>query len=194
MNNIIDELLLLASVREVDEVDVQPVDMGEVVSEAQARLDYLIEEYKAVITAPDTWPKAIAHAPWIEEVWVNYLSNAVKYGGRPDRGVAPHIELGYDFLGADALGGGAGLAPEESTWIRFWVRDNGMGLTPEEQSQLFTPFERLHNVRAEGHGLGLSIVRRILEKLGGTVGVKSSRASSAEEDGGSTFYFVLPAA
>jgi signal transduction histidine kinase len=67
------------------------------------------------------------------------------------------------------------------------VRDNGPGLTPEEQARLFTPFTRLEQVRAKGHGLGLSIVRRIVEKLGGQVGVESEVGQS------STFSFTLPA-
>jgi two-component system sensor histidine kinase/response regulator len=78
-------------------------------------------------------------------------------------------------------GGGGGM-------VRFWVRDNGPGLTPEAQSRLFTPFTRLDPVRAQGHGLGLSIVRRIAEKLGGQVGVESQLGQ------GSTFFFTLPAA
>jgi signal transduction histidine kinase len=60
-------------------------------------------------------------------------------------------------------------------------------LTPEAQAKLFVPFERLSQARAEGHGLGLSIVRRIVEKLGGEVGVES------ELGAGSTFSFTLPA-
>jgi signal transduction histidine kinase len=73
-------------------------------------------------------------------------------------------------------------------FLRFWVRDNGPGLTPEAQSKLFTPFTRLGQVRVQGHGLGLSIVQRIVEKLGGEVGVESAPGQ------GSTFYFTLPAA
>jgi two-component system sensor histidine kinase/response regulator len=61
-------------------------------------------------------------------------------------------------------------------------------LTPEEQLRLFTPFERLDPVRAQGYGLGLSVVRRIVEKLGGQVGVES------EAGQGSEFYFTLPSA
>ncbi len=72
--------------------------------------------------------------------------------------------------------------------MRFWVRDNGPSLTPEEQTKLFAPFMRLDQVRARGHGLGLSIVRRIVEKLGGQVGVES------EAGRGSMFSFTLPAA
>ena len=70
--------------------------------------------------------------------------------------------------------------------IRFWVRDNGDGLTPEEQARLFTPFTRLDQVRAKGHGLGLSIVKRIVDKLGGQVRVES------EVGQGSVFSFTLP--
>jgi signal transduction histidine kinase len=121
---------------------------------------------------PDRWPAALGHAPWIEEVWINYISNAIKYGGRSDEGESPCVILGFDEC-ADLP-------------IRFWVRDDGAGLSPEEQTRLFTPFERLHQVRTEGHGLGLSIARRIVEKLGGQVGVESRVGQ------GSTFWFTLP--
>ncbi len=175
MNNIIDELLLLSSVREMDEVDVRPLDMAQIVREARSRLNYLIEEAGAEVTQARAWPMVMGYPQWIEEVWVNYLSNAVKYGGKPEAGTLPRVELGYDLRAGD-------------DHVRFWVRDNGPGLTGQQQEQLFTPFERLHNVRAEGHGLGLSIVRRILEKLDGTVGVESTPGM------GSTFYFTLPRA
>ena len=59
--------------------------------------------------------------------------------------------------------------------------------TEEQQAQLFVPFTRLSQVRVEGHGLGLSIVRRIIDRLGGSVGVSSA------PDQGSEFYFCLPA-
>jgi len=70
--------------------------------------------------------------------------------------------------------------------VCFWVRDNGNGLSPDEQARLFTSFERLHQTDIEGHGLGLSIVRRIIEKSGGQVGVKSKKGQ------GSRFFFTLP--
>ena len=71
--------------------------------------------------------------------------------------------------------------------IRFWVKDNGPGLAPEVQNTLFAEFIRFDEIRAQGHGLGLSIVRRIVEKLGGQVGIESNI------DQGSEFYFTLPA-
>jgi signal transduction histidine kinase/DNA-binding NarL/FixJ family response regulator len=168
MDRIIDELLLLAGVRKM-EVKVEPLDMSSIVGEAVQRLADMIEERRAEIRLPDTWPAALGHAPWVEEVWVNYLSNAIKYGGRP-----PRIEIG------------ATVQPDGM--VRFWVRDNGPGLPPEAQARLFTPFTRLDEVRAEGHWLGLSIVRRIVARLGGQVGVQS------ELGRGSTFTFTLKSA
>lgn len=72
--------------------------------------------------------------------------------------------------------------------IRYWVRDNGAGIRREEQERLFAQHERLENSRVvDGNGLGLSIVRRIAQRLGGTVGVESTPGS------GSLFYLTLPA-
>jgi len=168
MTNIVDELLVLSSVRK-EEVNLEPLDMARIVSEAQRRLADSSKEHQAETILPDVWPTALGYAPWIEEVWVNYLSNAIRYGGQP-----PRLELG------------ANLRPDSAT--RFWVRDNGPGLAPEEQARLFVPFTKLGQVRAKGHGLGLSIVRRIVEKLGGQVGVESQLGQ------GSLFYFTLPGA
>jgi PAS domain S-box-containing protein len=168
MSRIIDELLLLSGVRQV-EIELEPLDMASIVTEAQQRLVDIIEEYQAEIIVPDTWPAALGYGPWIEEIWANYINNAIKYGGRP-----PRVELGAGASSGDH--------------VRFWVRDNGPGIAPEKQGRLFTPFTRLDQVRAEGHGLGLSIVRRIVGKLGGEVGVES------EIGQGSTFMFTLPAA
>jgi len=173
MSAIIDELLLLSSVRKLKEVKIEPLDMVAIVAEAQKRLAGLIEQHQAQIILPAKWVPALGYGPWVEEVWVNYISNALKYGGRP-----PQVELGA----VEQTGGG--LPPR----VRFWVRDNGPGLTPEEQEQLFAPFTRLDQVRIEGHGLGLSIVRRIIDKLGGQIGVESQVGQ------GSTFSFTLPSA
>lgn len=167
MNNIVDELLMLASVRQIEHLELAPLDMAAVVAETLDRLADMIKENRAEMIVPDQWPTALGHGPWVEEVWVNYVSNAIKYGGHP-----PRVELG--------------ASEQANGTIRYWVRDNGPGLTPEEQKRLFTAFERLHQTQAEGHGLGLSIARRIVDKLGGHVDVQS------EIGKGSTFSFSLP--
>jgi len=177
LDTIVEELMLLAGVRK-QEVTIEPLNMGDIINEALQRLSYEVQEKEAQIAELDAsvWPQAMGYAPWIEEVWANYISNAIRYGGTP-----PCVELGATFVSPASDGnGGRGQ-------VRFWVRDNGSGLTPEQQGKLFVPFERLSQARTTGHGLGLSIVRRIVEKLGGRVGVESELGQ------GSTFYFTLPA-
>ena len=171
MYNVIEELLLLAVARQA-EVAFKPLNMGRIVAEAQLRLTDLIQQYRAEFYFPERWPTALGYAPWVEEVWVNYLSNGIKYGGYGDQ--PPRLRLG---------------ATERSDGsVSFWVRDNGPGLTAEQQARLFTPFTRLDQVRATGYGLGLSIVRRIVERLGGQVGVESEGVSGR----GCKFFFTLP--
>jgi signal transduction histidine kinase len=176
LDRIIEELMLLAGVRK-QEVVVEPLDMDQIIQEAIARLRTLVQESHAQITSIDkaSWPRALGYAPWIEEVWVNYISNAIKYGGRP-----PVVELGSEQQ--------VEQSPDRPAMIRFWVRDNGSGLSVEGQKRLFTPFTRLEQVRVKGHGLGLSIVQRIVEKMGGEVGVESQVGR------GSKFFFTLPMA
>jgi len=171
MAGIIDALLLLSSVRR-EEVKVEPVHVAPLIDSGLERLRRAIRTADAEITWPDQWPTCLAYGPWVEEVWVNYISNALKYGGRPEEGAPPRIELGHD---------------REGDQVRFWVRDNGPGLSEEEQDRLFREFTRLEGAKAEGHGLGLSIVRGIVKKLGGDVGVESAEGT------GSIFSFTLPA-
>ncbi len=170
MANIVNELLLLAQLRDTD-VELEPLNMVIIFNEAQERLAHIIEEKQPDIIVPATWPVALGYSAWVEEVWINYLSNALKYGGE-----SPRIEVGGE--------------EDDKGMVRYWVVDNGPGIKPEQRKWLFTEFTQLSQVRAEGHGLGLSIVRRIIEKLGGKVGVESEGILGQ----GSTFYFTLPAA
>ncbi len=168
-NTIIEALLLLAGLRRDGPAPSDTVDMNQMAREAHDRLRPIAEEHAAQITLTPDMPAARGFGPWIEEIWVNYLSNAIKYGGRP-----PHITLGYTPL------------PEGC--IRYWVQDNGPGLTDDQQTQLFREFTRLDTQKIEGHGLGLSIVQRIAARLGGDVGVESAPGT------GSRFWFSLPQA
>lgn len=170
---IINSLLLLASVRQA-EIKTTKINMGQIVKETLERLSPMILKNNAKITFSETWPTAIAYSPWIEEVLINYLSNAIKYGGTP-----PVIEIGYDTVKTKS---------KAKNKARFWVKDNGSGISAKNQTLLFKKFERLDQVKTEGYGLGLAIVERIIEKLGGDVGLESELGK------GSKFYFTLPLA
>ncbi|MBN1139344.1 MAG: GAF domain-containing protein [Anaerolineae bacterium] len=176
LSRIIEDLMLLSGIRQ-QEITPEPLDMGVVAGEAIDQLEPLIQKRQARITLEDgaAWPVALGYAPWIEHVWDNYISNAIKYAGQP-----PQIQIGADRVGL------AGLSGEKMA--RFWVQDNGAGLSAEAQASLFTPFTRLDQAHIQGHGLGLSIVRRIVENLGGQVGVESQPGQ------GSRFFFTLPLA
>jgi PAS domain S-box-containing protein len=167
LNSITDNLLLLSQVR-LAEIVMNPLDMGGIVAEARLRVSNLIDDQTEIVV-PAQWPRALGYDPWVEGVWANYLSNALKYARRPAR-----IELGGE------------LQPDGM--VRFWIHDNGNGIAPAKQARLFTAFYQ-QRYSSSGHGLGLSIVRRIVEKLGGEVAMQSSGVPGE----GCTFSFTLPA-
>ncbi len=166
MDSIIRELLLLSQVRH-QEVETAVLNMAELVTHAEAQLAGLIQQSGGQISRPSEWPTAVGYAPWVEEVWMNYLSNGLKYGGRP-----PQLALGAAY--------------QNNKMVRFWVQDNGPGIPADQVPLLFKEFTRLDTSRKDSYGLGLSIVSRIIEKLGGEVGVESKPGQ------GSLFYFTLP--
>ncbi|MEM7802328.1 MAG: hybrid sensor histidine kinase/response regulator [Chloroflexota bacterium] len=168
-SEIIDGLLLFSKMKS-EPLEISSFSMRDVLNAAVSRIQNKIDDQRAKLIFPDTWPTVYGYALWIEEVFVNYISNAVKYGGDP-----PQIEIGYEDGGGDQ--------------ILFFVQDNGPGLSEKQQSLIFDPFVRLQRDKdseIEGSGLGLSIVHRIITRLGGEVGVES------QEGVGSKFYFTLP--
>jgi PAS domain S-box-containing protein len=150
-------------------VSPTPIDMTPIVQEVLHRLSEMIAAKRAEIVVPSAWPMALGYVPWVEEVWANYISNAITFGGDP-----PRVELGARLLSHGK--------------IRLWVRDNGDGLSAERLEALFG--NSTQTGPRGGHGLGLSIVKRIVEELGGDVGVESS----GQPGEGSVFSFDLPAA
>jgi signal transduction histidine kinase len=170
MNKMIDQLLWLARLRDPDD-SMEVVPIKPVVDVALARFTDQIASRKIAVTVSATMPDAFGHEQWVEEIFANLISNAIKYMG--DKTPAPRIEIS----GSAQAGHG-----------RYVVRDTGLGVKPEDQKRLFAIFSRLHAGEAEGLGLGLSIVHRIVKRLGGDVGVESA------DGAGSTFWFTLPLA
>lgn len=166
ISEIVDELLTLTYVSQADIV-IEPIDMTEVISTVKARIGQYEEEYLGNMTTPEQWPIVMGHTPWVEEVWINYISNAIKYCGQD-----ADVELGFSITGSD--------------FATFWVKDFGPGLSKQEAEIVFQKYTRLNKNDKKGYGLGLSIAKRIVEKLGGEVGVKSKLGE------GTTFHFTLP--
>lgn len=168
MNQIIDALLLLASIRQTVSVPIVKLDMPALIQHALERFEHDICSKQISIQQQDDWPDALGYPVWIAEVWANYISNAIKYGGE-----TPKISLG---------------ARETTDFCEFWVADCGRVLSAEEQTQLFSDMRRFEPDKAEGYGFGLAIVKRIIEQLAGQVGYRPS------VEGGSLFWFRLPKA
>ncbi len=136
------------------------LDTGRVVASARSRLTLPLE-----VELPAEWPKAVGYEPWVEEVWFNLLDNAARHGGASPRA---RIE-----------------ARTTDGWARFALIDNGPGLHGRDQLRAFGPFVRLSAAKA-GDGLGLAVVRRLVERMGGGVRVSSNR------EAGARFEFMLP--
>jgi PAS domain S-box-containing protein len=118
----------------------------------------------------DDLPETLADPTYIKQVWINLISNAIKFSSLKDK---PEIKIGgYSDRGYNV----------------YYIRDNGAGFNPEYAHKLFAVFQRLHKANEfEGNGVGLAIVQRIIHKHGGKVW------ADGREDRGATFYFSLPA-
>lgn len=165
--DIVDQLLLLAQVRS-GVAEPTALDMDEIVDHALDEARASFPGLELTPERPSSWLPAMGHGPWVERIWVNYLSNALRYAGK-----LPRLRLG-------AEPDGAGL-------VVFWLQDDGPGVPPDQRAHLFEPRTGPKAPGAAGHGLGLSIVRRIARRLGGDAGYQDA------EGGGAVFWFSLPA-
>ncbi|HXE63334.1 MAG TPA: ATP-binding protein [Bryobacteraceae bacterium] len=166
MQVFIDGLLAYSRVTHEMGSEARDVDCEQLLSVARADLSAAIQESGASLTH-DALPR-IAVTPGFEQVFLNLISNAIKYH-RP--GVAPEIHI-------EARADG-------NEWI-FSVRDNGIGIEPRYLDYVFQPFQRLHGREIPGSGIGLATVRKIVEANAGSVWVES------EPGKGSTFRFRIP--
>jgi two-component system sensor histidine kinase/response regulator len=168
MQNIISSLLLLAQLRDADDI-IEIVNMQPIIQSSLDYLDRWLTERGVRVEVGDPLPPVLGHAPWLEAVLTNLLSNAIKYIGHDN--TDPRIFIrGY----------------QQGQVVRYEVEDNGIGIDRKHRDRLFEMFTRAHPEEAEGIGLGLSIVKRIIVKLNGYVNVES------EPGAGSTFWFILP--
>ena len=139
---------------------LHPVDAGKVLKGLMDPYKILAAEKKVTLTfhLEEPVPPILADEQLVDELFTNLISNAVKY-------TPPEGRISVE------------LCRENSDRIRFEVRDTGIGIAPEDMPRLFTEFFRSANARQfveEGTGLGLVVVKEILNRLKGTIAVKST--------------------
>lgn len=170
---LINEILDLAKIEAGRlEVSVEPMDIDSVLSECCRLLTPMAEQRGVRLTCGSPYGQTVlGDYTRVKQVALNLMSNAIKYN-------RPHGEVRLT------------LTPTDAGRLRIAVHDTGKGLSDEQLGQLFQPFQRLGVERSgvEGTGIGLAISKRLVEAMGGTVGVES------EPDKGSCFWFELPLA
>jgi signal transduction histidine kinase len=172
MSRMLEDLLLLFRHTEGAGVRSEWVDVDAVVRQAIRQVQYQIEA-KSIEVSVGPLPSVFAETQKIRHIFDNLINNACKYVGdkKPAR-----IEVG---------------GSAHDSVVTFFVRDNGIGLDDRQQARVFqlyhrSPTQEVAGVQQEGHGVGLAIVKRIVERYGGVISVQSVLRE------GTTFEVTLP--
>jgi light-regulated signal transduction histidine kinase (bacteriophytochrome) len=168
MNMLVDDLLRLAK-HGKEKLKFAPLDMTHLVQSVWSNIQRIAPNHAMLELAE--LPIIQADASMMEQVIINLLSNAIKYSSKKEH---PIVKVWCEQAKDNAM---------------FYFKDNGDGFDMKHYDRLFKAFQRLHNTTDfEGTGVGLMLVKSIIEKHGGTVG------ADAKVGEGATFYFVLPLA
>jgi PAS domain S-box-containing protein len=152
-----------------EEMSVEPVDVESIIRGVIEECPEF-QSSGAEIMVESPISEVMGNRASLSQCLTNLVDNAVKF-------VAPGTQPRLRFY-----------SRTEGPWIRLQLEDNGIGLTLEEQGQLFRMFQRLHGNAYPGTGIGLAIVRKAVERMGGSAGVES------EAGKGSSFWLLLPVA
>ncbi|MCR4296874.1 MAG: ATP-binding protein, partial [Elusimicrobia bacterium] len=156
MDRLIEDLLFYSRLT-LEDVKAEPMETSCILARVLAGLAPEIKEREARVDVEEPLPRVLGHAVPLTQIFANLLSNALKF---VPQGVAPLIKVRSEARG---------------NFVRFWVEDNGIGIDAAHQQKIFDVFQRLHaGADYPGTGIGLAIVRRGAERLGGTVGVESA--------------------
>jgi signal transduction histidine kinase/CHASE1-domain containing sensor protein len=170
MDDLIKDLLAYNRVSR-ESLPMEPTSLDGIVSAVLDQLNADIMARNAVIHVHRPLPPVLGNTTLLEQVMANLVGNALKFVAP---GTAPHVEI---------------KAEEHDGKARVTITDNGIGIAQDQFRRIFGVFERLHaGPQYPGTGMGLAIVQKALERMGGTVGVESAPGS------GSTFWFELPSA
>jgi signal transduction histidine kinase len=172
MDRLITELLAYSQLTRT-KITLQPVALMATIESACKQLEMDLQEKQAEITVTTPLPTVLAHSPTLTQAIANLLSNALKFIKPESR---PQVEIKYQLAQRD-----------RQQWVRLWIIDNGIGIASSDTERIFRIFERLHGIETyPGTGIGLAIVRKSIERMGGCVGVESQLGQ------GSRFWIELP--
>ncbi len=156
LENLVDGVLELARVSTTDR-ELSPVDLDVVITEVLDDYSWQIENAAATITVDGVLPWVFGNKTQLYQIFGNLVGNALKYREQSRR---THIVIR------------AGASTSRRRAI-IEVQDNGRGIAPEFRDAIFKPFARAGETAIEGSGVGLAAVKRVLEKIGGSISVNS---------------------
>jgi len=159
-------LLVYWEVSERERGSLALIDCGAVLAKTLFNLQAAISESGAVVTS-DLLPTVVAEEVLLMQLFQNLISNSIKYRGKE----TPRIHVS---------------AERDGEGWRFAVRDNGIGIDPQDADRVFGMFKRLHGSEIAGTGIGLAICKKVVERQGGRIWVES------EAGRGATFQFTIP--
>ncbi|OGG43810.1 MAG: hypothetical protein A3F84_20140 [Candidatus Handelsmanbacteria bacterium RIFCSPLOWO2_12_FULL_64_10] len=155
MDTLIQDLLTYSRLSRAD-LRLHRIGLRGVAKDVLVQMEEEFRERNVQVTVQGPLPEVVGHRATLAQVLTNLLTNAVKFVN-PD--TPPRVRI---------------WAEERDGWVRLCVEDNGIGIAPEHYERIFRVFERLHGVEAyPGTGIGLAIVRKGGERMGGRVGVES---------------------
>jgi len=167
LESLLRDLRLYMQVSTTDQSPTEEIDAGEVLAKTLLNLEVTIRESEASIESGPL-PRVRMHEFQLEQLFQNLIGNAIRYRSE----LPPRIQIG--------------ATRTDEGWL-FSVADNGIGIEPQFQEQIFGVFNRLHTgTETSGTGMGLAICKRILELLKGRIWVESELGK------GATFYFTVP--
>lgn len=170
MDTLIQDLLAYSRLARSD-IELQPVNLRHVLDEVFTHMPGVLDGANVRVEVPPEAGYVVAHRATLFQVLTNLVTNAIKF---VTPGVAPQVTVRAEALGRR---------------VRIWVEDRGIGIAPKYHERIFRVFERLHRTEHyPGTGVGLAIVRRAMQRMGGTYGVES------EVGQGSRFWIELPRA